>query len=107
MMKNILLFSLLAVSLSVPLRAATNIIKNNERIHYKCYVSLSDASEVIHGFVTSGKTQSEFEQELLGRMVYSTDGVTGFTVEVLHQCVKAKQKFTSRKARELEAITPF
>ena len=106
-MKNILLFSLLVASLSAPLRAVSNADNNNERIHYKCYVTLSDAREVIHGFVTSGETQSEFEQSLLGRMVFSADGITGSTVKVLHECVQAKQKFTSQKARALEANTPF
>lgn len=106
-MKNLWLFFSLAIFFIAPLNAASNTDKNSERIHYKCHLTLSDESEVIHGFVSIGKTKSEFEDNLLGRLVYAADGVTGLSVDVVHQCVKKKQRFTSKKARDLEAITPF
>lgn len=102
-----LLPALLATFLLAPLSIAKGPDKNSERMHYKCHLTLSDKSEVVHGFVSVGKTQSEFEKGLPGRIVYSADGVTGLLVENVYQCVKAKQSFKSKRARELEEKTPF
>jgi hypothetical protein len=81
--------------------------QNSERIHYKCHLRLSDQSEVIHQFVSPGKTQTEFEEGLPGSTVYAADGVTGLAIETVYQCVKAKQKFKGKQAQELEEKTPF
>jgi len=106
-MKGKLLLTALLTLLLSPLTAAKTPDKNNERIHYRCHLMLSDKSEVVHGFVSVGKTQSEFEQALPGRIVFSADGVTGLTIENLYQCVKAGKRFNTYGARELEAKTLF
>lgn len=106
-MKRKLLSVILSALLIAPLSAAKSTDKNSERIHYRCHLRLSDNSDVVHGFVSAGKTQSEFTQALVGRLVYSADGVTGSAVETVYQCVKAEQRFKSKRARELQEKTPF
>lgn len=98
---KLLLVMLLIMSIS-PLTLAENV-----RIHYKCHLALLDKSEVIHQFVSTETTQSEFEKGLVGRLVYFADGVSGSAIEIIYQCVKVDQRFTTRRARELEEKTPF
>ena len=106
-MKGKLLSAMLTTLLMAPLSAAKSVDKNSERNHYRCYLRLSDNSDVVHGFVSARKTPGEFEKELPGRLVYSADGVTGSPIETVYQCVKAGQRFKSKQARELQEKTPF
>ena len=106
-MKGKLLLAMLTTLLISPLSVAKSLDKNSERTHYKCHLTLSDKSEVVHGFVNAGKTQSEFEQGLPGRIVYSANGVTGSAIETVYQCVEAGKTFKSKRARELQEKTPF
>ena len=98
---------MLAAFLVSPLTLAKNMDKNSARIHYKCYLALNDKSDVVHRFVSAAKTESEFESELQGRMVYYADGVSGSRIESVYECVAADKIFKTKEARELEAITPF
>lgn len=106
-MKGKLLCATLMTLLLSPLSIAKSQDKNSERMHYKCHLALSDKSEVVHGVVSVGKTQSEFEAGLPGSIVYSADGVTGSAIETVYQCVQAGQHFQSKRARELQEKTPF
>jgi hypothetical protein len=103
-MKGKFLSAMLITLLIAPFSFAE---KNSERIHYKCHLKLSDQREVIHQFVSAGKTQTEFEEGLPGSTVYAADGVTGLAIETVYQCVKAKQKFKGEQAQDLEEKTPF
>jgi hypothetical protein len=102
-MKSKLLLVMLMTLLITPLSFA----KNSERLHYKCYVQLSDQSDVVHRFVSAEKSQSEFEEGLPGSIVYSSDGVTGLKIITVYQCVGAKQSFKNKQAITIEAKTPF
>ncbi len=105
-MNSKLVLAIVATILASPVAVAEND-KSSDRIHYKCHVSLQDKSDVVHGFVSVGKTQSEFESGLEGSMVYSADGVTGSEIESVYECAKADNSFKTKEARELEAKTPF
>lgn len=106
-MNTKILSAMLLTLLLSPLALAKSADRESERKHYRCHLRLSDNSEVIHEFVSVGKTRSEFLQGLAGRMVYSADGVNGSAVENVYQCVTAGQSFKAQRARELEAKTPF
>lgn len=90
-----------------PLSFAQPLKRNSERIHYKCYLMLSDKSEVVHHFISSKKTLSLFMAELSSRPVYAADGITGLTIKTIYQCVTAKQSFKSKPASALEEKTPY
>jgi hypothetical protein len=102
-MKRKILLVASALFLSSPLIFA----QSAERIHYKCHLTLNNKSDVVHLFVTTDKTQSEFEKGLTGQIVYSADGVSGSAIERIYECVKADKIFKNKDARELERITPF
>ncbi|MFT6984469.1 MAG: hypothetical protein ACJAT7_000263 [Psychromonas sp.] len=106
-MNSKLLLLMMTMFLVSPFTLAKSLDKNGVRTYYKCYLALNDKSDVVHGFVSVGKTQSEFESELEGRIVYYADGVTGSIIESVYECVAADKLFKSKEARELEAKTPF
>lgn len=106
-MNNKLLLLMVATLLVSPFTLAESLDKNSTRTHYKCHLALNDKSDVVHGFVSVGKTQREFEAALQGRIVYYADGVTGSEIARVYECVAADKLFESKEARELEEKTPF
>lgn len=106
-MMNMKLSILLLILSISPIAFAEEARQKNERNHYKCHLSLEDDSVVIHHFVTAAETKSEFENELTKRVVFAADGVTSWQIIEIYECVTAKQRFTSKEARELESKTPL
>ena len=100
---SILLFTLFIS----PIVAAENVTKNKVRNHYKCYLSLSNESAVVHHFVSAENTQTEFEKSLSERVVFAPDGITSWQIVEVYECVPAKQRFANKTAREIEAKTPY
>lgn len=106
-MNKKLLSIIFTVFLLTPFSFALSAEKTAERIHYKCYLQLSNQSTVVSRFVSVDQSQSEFLNGLPGRLVYAADGVTGVAIETIYECVNSKQRFKSKQARDLEANTPF
>lgn len=106
-MTSKLLAIMFAFWLITPLSNAQSAVVNKLRISYKCHLTLLDQSEVVHGFVSIGKTTQEFIEGLKGRFVYFSDGVNGSKIEEVYECVTADKNFKTTEARLLEAKTPF
>ena len=106
-MKRKLLATMLATWLIIPFSSAQSAVTSKLRISYKCHLALLDQSEVVHGFVSVGKTTREFTEGLKGRLVYFADGVNGSKIEHVYECVTADKNFKTTEARLLEAKTPF
>ncbi|WP_354623361.1 TapY2 family type IVa secretion system protein [Psychromonas sp. MME2] len=90
-----------------PIVAAKDGTQSELRVRYKCYLNLSNDSVVVHHFVSDKNKRQEFEKSLSSRVVFAADGITSWQIKDIYECVPAKQVFANKKARELEAKTPF
>ena len=105
-MNSKLVMLVLATFFVSPVVMAKSVDKSSARFHYKCYLTLEDERDVVHGFVSSEDNIQIFQEQLLGEIVFSADGVTGTNIASVYECVTSKQLFTSKEGRTLEANTP-
>ena len=76
------------------------------RLHYTCFVELDNQEQVISQFVTSEKSRRKFLSSIIGKKVFSPDGVSHSIVTNVIECITKNESFKNDTAQGVDRTTP-